>query len=151
MNRRNAFILGIVELCLIIGIGVPTFMISMSGDSTPTVDKKLTTSTKIKIKKIVYFLLEILFNNDPNFTNYCTFFLGGPIWNAWGKWLNCTEDCGKNGTETRIRKCNDNCVEAKEVKEVRSHGPSIKSWKCFATCQGGFSKLPANKSYILII
>ena len=50
MNRRNALILGIVALCLIIGIGVPA---SISGDSPGNAN--LTTvapSTKIEIRKI---------------------------------------------------------------------------------------------------
>ena len=50
MNRRNALILGIVALCLMIGIGVPA---SMTGDSPGNAN--LTTvapSTKIKIRKI---------------------------------------------------------------------------------------------------
>ena len=51
MNRRNALILGLVALCLIIGIGVPMSVTGRSGDSTgdanlTTAGKKLTTSTK---------------------------------------------------------------------------------------------------------
>ena len=51
MNRRNALILGLVALCLIIGIGVPMSVMGRSGDSTgnanlTTAGKKLTTSTK---------------------------------------------------------------------------------------------------------
>ena len=54
MNRRNALILGIVALCLMIGIVVPVSLTSVSGDPTgndnPTTE--LTPSTKIKIRKI---------------------------------------------------------------------------------------------------
>ena len=51
MNRRNALILGLVALCLIIGIGVPMSVTGRSGDSTghanlTTSGKNLTTSTK---------------------------------------------------------------------------------------------------------
>ena len=51
MNRRNALILGLVALCLIIGIGVPMSVTGRSGDSTgndnlTTAGKKLTISTK---------------------------------------------------------------------------------------------------------
>ena len=51
INLRNALILGLVALCLIIGIGVPMSVTGRSGDSTgnanlTTAGKKLTTSTK---------------------------------------------------------------------------------------------------------
>lgn len=72
--------------------------------------------------------------DSPGNANLTTVAPIGPIWSTWGNWLNCTEDCGKNGKETRTRKCNGNCVEEKEVK-VRSDGPSIKNGRCIATCQ----------------
>ena len=74
-----------------------------------------------------------------------------PLWAKWLEWASCSETCGQNGTQTRIRECKngilggDNCSSGDEVDTEpcnRINCPSFQPWtewsECVVTCGGDF-------------